>query len=74
MVRNGLLWTEQNPGESLSYSSFLDKRCSSFLARSAQLVELNTHKEPLVFRNLKFHANAIIRRTALCIDVPSLGT
>ena len=65
MVRNGSLWIEKNPDESLSYSSFPDKRRSSFPARSAQLVELNAHKEPLVFRNLKFHANAIIRRTAL---------
>ena len=72
--KRGSLWIEENPDESLSYSSFLDKRCSSFPARSAQLVELNTRKEPLVFRNLKFNANTIIRRTAFCIDVPSLGT
>ena len=50
MVGNGSLWMEENPDQSLSYSSFLDKRRSSFSARNARLVELNTHKEQLVLQ------------------------
>ena len=61
MIADGekrVVMDRRKPRWDLSYSSFLDKRCSSFPARSVQLVELNIHKEPLVFRNLKIHANA----------------